>query len=54
MGAVLKGLNRGRKDFGVFLQQKVFRPGSVLPWPRFVRRATGEPLTARYFAAEVR
>jgi len=43
----------GRKEFGDFLKQKVFKPGTVAPWPRFVRRATGEPLTAKYFAAEV-
>jgi peptidyl-dipeptidase A len=45
---------QGRKDFGEFLRQKVFRPGSRQPWPEFVRQAAGEPLTARYFAAEVR
>jgi peptidyl-dipeptidase A len=45
---------RGRKDFGEFLKQKVFQPGSREPWPEFVRQAAGEPLTARYFAAEVR
>jgi len=44
----------GRKEFGDFLKQKVFKPGSAMRWPRFVRRAAGEPLTARYFAAEVR
>jgi peptidyl-dipeptidase A len=44
----------GRREFGQFLQQKVFRPGSFLPWSQFVRSATGEALTARYFAAEVR
>lgn len=43
----------GRKDFGNLLKQKIFQPGSAMPWPRFVRQATGEPLTARYFAAEV-
>jgi len=43
----------GRKRFGEFLTRKVFRPGDAMPWPKFVRRATGEPLTARYFAAEV-
>ncbi len=43
----------GRKEFGDFLKTKVFHPGTVWPWPRFVRRATGEPLTAKYFAAEV-
>jgi peptidyl-dipeptidase A len=42
------------KDFGRFLSEKVFRPGSRRPWPEFVRQATGEPLTAKYFAAEVK
>ena len=44
----------GRKDFGDFLKKKVFKPGDVMPWPKFVRRATGEALTARHFAAEVK
>ena len=43
----------GRKDFGDFLKRKVFLPGSRFPWPQFVQQATGEPLTAQYFAAEV-
>lgn len=44
----------GRKDFGKYLTEKVFRPGKTWPWPQFVEKATGEPLTAKYFAAEVR
>lgn len=44
----------GRRDFGDFLRTRVFQPGNSLPWPEFVVQATGEPLTARYFAAEVR
>lgn len=43
----------GRKDFGRFLTEQVFRPGRLYPWPRFVQEATGEPLSAKYFAAEV-
>jgi peptidyl-dipeptidase A len=43
----------GRKEFGAFLREKVFRPGKLQPWPAFVERATGEPLTARYFAEEL-
>jgi Zn-dependent M32 family carboxypeptidase len=43
----------GRREFGNFLKEKVFRPGAVRPWPEFVQQATGEPLTARYYAAEV-
>ena len=43
----------GRKDFGQFLTDKVFRPGMAAPWPQFVAGAVGEPLTAKYFAVEV-
>jgi peptidyl-dipeptidase A len=42
-----------RKDFGKYLREKVFGPGKTVKWPEFVKRATGEPLTARYFAAEL-
>lgn len=44
----------GRKEFGDFLKQKVFKPGDAMRWPNFVRYATDEPLTARYFAVEVK
>ena len=43
----------GRKDFGTFLREEVFKPGRRKPWPRFVQDATGEALTAKYFAAEL-
>lgn len=43
----------GRRDIGDFLRENVFQPGGTWPWPEFVRRATGEPLTAKYFAGEV-
>lgn len=38
---------------GRFLQERVFAPGALWRWPELVRRATGEPLTARYFAEEL-
>jgi len=41
------------RQVGDYLRQHVFAPGSTWAWPEFVRRATGEPLTAKYFAAEV-
>lgn len=44
----------GRKQFGTFLKEKVFRPGRSLPWPELVEEVTGEKLTAKYFAAEIR
>ena len=43
----------GDPAYGEFLRRKVFRPGATWPWPEFVRRTTGEPLTPRHFAAEV-
>ncbi len=43
----------GGRDFGDFLRRKVFHPGKAQPWPDFVAAATGEPLTAKYFATEV-
>jgi len=42
-----------RKDFGIFLREKIFKPGKTKPWPKFVKEATGEELTAKYFAAEL-
>jgi len=39
--------------FAALLKDKVFMPGARWPWPEFVRRATGEDLTAKYFADEV-
>ena len=44
----------GNKDIGNFFKEKIFKPGMTLPWPEFVKKATGEPLTAKYFAAEVK
>ena len=43
----------GRKDFGEFLKAKVFAPGKRMPWPEFVKAATGEALDARHFASEL-
>jgi peptidyl-dipeptidase A len=42
----------GRKEVGAFLQAKVFAPGSRYPWNELTRRATGEPLTANYYAMD--
>ncbi len=44
----------GRTDFGKFLKEKIFAPGMSMPWPEFVKNATFEPLTARYFGEEVK
>ncbi|MFC2146051.1 M2 family metallopeptidase [Acidobacteriota bacterium] len=44
----------GNKDFGNYFKEKIFQPGMTLRWPEFVKQATGEPLTAKYFAEEVK
>jgi len=49
-----KALYNNRKDVGEFLKKRVFAPGSSMPWPEFVRFATGEELNAKAFAAETR
>jgi len=45
---------RVHKEFGNFFKEKIFKPGMTDPWPEFVEKATGEPLTAKYFAEEVK
>ena len=44
----------GRKEFGTFLDEKVFRPGQSVRWPQFVEDVTGEKLSAKHFAEETR
>lgn len=44
---------QGQAAVGQFLIENVFRPGALYPWPEFVRRSTGEELTARYFAEAI-
>ncbi len=41
-----------RKAVGGFLKEKVFGPGARYPWNELTRLATGEPLTAEYYAQD--
>ncbi|HYM09208.1 MAG TPA: M2 family metallopeptidase [Bryobacterales bacterium] len=41
-----------RKDVGEFLKKEVFGPGARYPWNELTRLATGEPLTASYYAQD--
>ena len=41
----------GRKEVGDFWKEKVFSPGNLYPWNELTQRATGEPLSAKAFAA---
>jgi len=42
----------GRTDVGAYFIEKVFKPGSRYKWNEMIERATGEPLTAKYYAAQ--
>jgi peptidyl-dipeptidase A len=42
----------GEIRVGDFLKEKVFDPGARYRWDEMIRRATGEPLTALYFAKD--
>jgi peptidyl-dipeptidase A len=51
-GAARSGL-ANRPEVGEFLIDKVFHPGTRYSWNDMIERATGEKLTAKYFAAEI-
>jgi peptidyl-dipeptidase A len=42
----------GKNQVGDFLTRKVFRVGNLYRWNEMIRRATGEPLTPKYFVAQ--
>jgi peptidyl-dipeptidase A len=42
----------GSKAAGDWLREKVFAPGNLYPWNELTKLATGEPLTAKYFARQ--
>jgi peptidyl-dipeptidase A len=42
----------GHRNTGIFLAKEVFEVGAVYRWDEMIERATGEPLTPKYFVAE--
>ena len=42
----------GQRKVGDFLAEKVFEAGAVYHWNEMIKRATGEPLTPKYFVAQ--
>lgn len=42
----------GEKKAGNFLKEEVFEPGASYKWNDMIRRATGEPLTPKYFVTQ--
>jgi len=43
----------GKPAAGEFMRRRVFEPGLTLPWNDLVRRATGEPLSAKAFVQDI-
>ena len=42
----------GNLSIGRFFREKVYGPGNTVPWTAHIEKVTGEPLTARHFAAQ--
>jgi len=42
----------GRRAAGIFLRAKILEPGATYRWNEMIEKATGEPLTPKYFVAE--
>jgi peptidyl-dipeptidase A len=42
----------GQPEIGEFLKEKVFKPGSRYYWNEMIEKATGEKLTANYYAEQ--
>ncbi|MCG3136477.1 MAG: hypothetical protein HJJLKODD_00310 [Phycisphaerae bacterium] len=40
----------GNKAAGQYLRDEIFAPGNLYRWDELIQRATGEPLSAKYFA----
>ena len=40
------------KRLGEYLREKVFGPGAIYSWNEMIERATGEPLTPKYFVEQ--
>ena len=45
-------LDRGDEALGDYLRREVLGPGALYPWNDMIERATGEPLTSRYFVEQ--
>lgn len=42
----------GNKEVGKYLIEKVFKPGRIYYWNDMIEKATGEKLTAKYYASQ--
>ena len=42
----------GNKEIGKWMSEKIFSPGMLLEWDKFIENATGERLTSKYYAEQ--
>ena len=42
----------GNKEIGKWMSEKIFSPGMQYEWAEFIEKATGEKLTAKYYAEQ--
>jgi len=42
----------GEKEAGDYLREKIFMPGARYYWNEMIEKATGEKLTAKYYAKQ--
>lgn len=42
----------GQEKVGDFIEKNIFKPGAEYRWNKMIERATGEPLTAKYFVEQ--
>ena len=42
----------GDERLGQYLRERVFGPGALYSWNEMIERATGEPLTPKYFVRQ--
>jgi len=42
----------GNKEVGNYLKEKIFKPGARYSWNEMIEKATGEKLTAKYYAEQ--
>jgi len=42
----------GKKEVGDYFIEKVFKPGARNSWNEMIEKATGEKLTAKYYAGQ--
>ncbi len=52
LGSAVETSFQGQPKAGTYFKEQVFGPGNLYPWHELTKRATGEPLTAKYFAEQ--